>query len=314
MALEGPLIPPQLPSWVKALKNAKSPPDDAETEPESDSDEDADEKARSRPKMGTVLPTMGSIMGIASDETRALMLRRFANFRWTFVTQMLAPGGKPVLLLSQQWRGILTVPKMRIDRSPIVKDNRGERKKTGRILAQVVDGLNIDESFLDPPTVSWNDHVLSPTLLPPLPVIRDILYYVNEVNFRTAILGLDNACSRDEPIDVATIPQMRRQMARCFPGDVDDPEIFTKPENDGRGIGDRVVKNRLPYLKALQMVMYQWYIEGWEQPDEFDGDEDDEDEILEFEQKLADYFCKAWFKKFQNAPPIPYMSLEEHYK
>jgi hypothetical protein len=102
--------------------------------------------------------------------------------------------------------------------------------------------------------VEWRGQQFRTGQMPPLLVVREILWELYELNFRAELLALDaRACSPTDAQDSAVRQEL---VCACFPSSSSALTVEFLRSNEGLAADDWY--DRLPYVLALCRVMSSW--------------------------------------------------------
>ncbi|KAL0573802.1 hypothetical protein V5O48_008147 [Marasmius crinis-equi] len=142
---------------------------------------------------GYALPDPGVIVGTGNEDTRTAFFTTWLRLRAVLLYRLLSPKFRP--MRTKHWRGVLGVGIHGLKADTRAAERRLEQQ---RMLQECLNagGMqgSVDLSKLDSTPVQWRELSLDQSVHPPLPVAREIICELYEINFRYELISLDRFC------------------------------------------------------------------------------------------------------------------------
>ncbi|KAJ7464944.1 hypothetical protein B0H11DRAFT_2050317 [Mycena galericulata] len=289
--VDSPYMPDYIPAWKKALASVNTHRPIHSRSPE-------DRKY--------MFPDIALFCTAASDDRKARYFTMWTYLRDALIYRVFGPTAashpSAVPLSSQDWRDLLNGGILKLDAEPQAVSKRGKPKVTknrskllslDRILGPCLDHAGVSLDLSSQPidmALPTTDHA------------RAQLWEISELNFRLEFIALD----RRLHITRLNIRESREQLIySCFPGWstagfslFDCDLVYAK-----RGMAAPDWKEKLTFLLRLNTVMASWvdyhalHISIPAQHDEVG--------VLDFEYRLARFYCQSFFEAFGRPPTLP---------
>lgn len=162
--------------------------------------------------------------------------------------------------------------------------------------------LSLLEGTLASDPIVWRNETLTEDIVPPTHITQQICWELYELNFRQELMSLDFE------LDTSQMEPHKRldTLFACWNGPID----YVDFDNTHIGLGGASMTDRLPFLKALHVVMSTW---RGDKPveiiDPFPGESRAHNHIVvleRVEKALALFYTTSFFTVFGRAASIPH--------
>ena len=204
------------------------------------------------------------------------------------------------LLSNQQWRTLLG------SRAPNQDAKAGaSRESLTLLLSPEATEMGVDVSSLH--KVASREFTVRES--------QENMWGISELSFRFELLmldrrALDRRLFEDRPEELS--PLTREELVlNCFYFRSDQPRHLAtvSVRNARQGLASPNIRDRLPYLNALRLVMIKWvgYIGAPDRASRLNPPttEDREDDMLQYEYGLARFYTQTYFRYFGRAAVVP---------
>ncbi|KAK1234652.1 hypothetical protein PQX77_002145 [Marasmius sp. AFHP31] len=177
-----PIMPPPLPAWARASAQAGA---------------GFDPNTRPPPGLnnGYALPDPNIIAGTKNEATQAAFITTWLRLRAVLLYRLRSPTFAP--LKPKEWRVVLG---MEVHGQKAHTQAAQSRKEIEKMLQECLDsgdmGGSVNLANLSEAPVVWCGTPLTPFSLPPVNILKEILWEMFEINFRYELLSLDSRCYR----------------------------------------------------------------------------------------------------------------------
>ena len=141
---------------------------------------------------------------------------------------------------------------------------------------------------------------------------QENMWGISELSFRFELLmldrrALDRRLFADRPQELSSL--VREELVlNCFYFRPDQPRHLTSVSvrNARQGLASPYIRDRLPYLNALRLVMLEWVgFNGAPDPASRLNTPTAEDDIGPYEYSLARFYTQTYFRHFGRAAVVP---------
>ncbi|KAF9062072.1 hypothetical protein BDP27DRAFT_1192788, partial [Rhodocollybia butyracea] len=148
----------------------------------------------------------------------------------------------------------------------------------------------------------WQGSSLMRDQLPESTICRDLLWEVNELNFRQELLLLDSHFHIRS--STADLEDRRRMLDACWIGSADT--VARRHLDGNQGLAAEKWEDRVPFLRALHKVMSTWEGRPARLRESFpDSPLNTFNVVMHIERTLANFYTTCFFEKFGRAASIP---------
>lgn len=302
-------LPPAPLFWIRAITNMNTDP------------------ARKRyvqkaeAEGGYILPNPSLFVRTATSNKRNLYFSNWLQYQSLFLYRLTTPGGQSPLS-SQLWRDILnTSPQS--DTSPpsgSVSDASSTKvQKRRELLTSVLSQSNLTDNGLDirdsSPNISWNGQILTYGQNFEVPIGREILWELSELNFRFDLISLDRHLYRPslDPDHASHCHSSSEdRLLLCLPKGAMSCLMLANLEDAGTGLASTDWQIRRPCTVGLRIVMRSWhgFLEMAEKDRELMRKSTEilrciEENYIPFEKSLTAVYVQLFFDSFGRAPCLP---------
>jgi len=200
---------------------------------------------------------------------------------------------------SQNWCTFLS-----IDPSVPAKSGTKAARRRQESLALILPGVQMRSGSMGP--ISWQGEDLSPGVLPPDDIVRQILWELYDVNFIHELQSLDRrACTDLDLSKPAQLFERQIMIPKCFHITLFRPAPI--PSVD-LGLAADDLEERHRFVTALVKVMQSW---KGEKPVLLGAPEANicnftRQAAAQLERVVAKYYCQQFFNYFGRAAQIPH--------
>ncbi|KAL0564799.1 hypothetical protein V5O48_017240, partial [Marasmius crinis-equi] len=144
---------------------------------------------------GYALPDPAFIAVSANEKTVAGFLTTWLQLRQVLMYRLMSPTFQP--LPTGDWRSILGIEMhgLKADTRAATKHREQEQMLQKCLISGKMQGA-IDLSNLGSAPVEWHIQTLQPFMMPPIPITKEVLWELHEINFRYELIAVDRACYR----------------------------------------------------------------------------------------------------------------------
>ncbi|KAL0573871.1 hypothetical protein V5O48_008073 [Marasmius crinis-equi] len=144
---------------------------------------------------GYALPDPAFIAVSANEKTVAGFLTTWLRLRQVLVYRLMSPTFRP--LPTRDWRSILGIEMhgLKADTRAATKRREQEQMLQKCLISGKMQGA-IDLSNLGSAPVEWRGQTLQPFVMPPVPITKEVLWELHEINFRYELIAVDRAYYR----------------------------------------------------------------------------------------------------------------------
>jgi hypothetical protein len=212
---------------------------------------------------------------------------------------------EPSLALSNQcWRTFLAMGNT-IPSNGETKSARRQQEVLDMLLpsTDMYPGVGKRSGLMGP--MVWQGREYPPGVLPPVNIVREILWELYELNFIHELQSLDRrACHNLDLSDSTQLFDRQTKISQCFPPG-SFPHVSIPSENTG--LVDDDFDNRFRFVTGLAFVVNSW---KGDKPSVLVGDlyklELSPNETRELEEIITKYYCQQFFNYFGRAAQIPH--------
>lgn len=280
---------------------------------------------------GSALPDPGVIASVEKDTTRAFMLTAYVKLRDVILYRLGSVSFEP--LPAPVWRKVLTLELVTSSTDGTKTAKMRDDAKAHLIRCMAEGGMqgSIDLDHLQSAPTIWQSQTLQPNVLPPSPVVQQILWELYEVNFRyelTAIdrqyytlkdVGFDDPRPDDEPdqlaeydeLDASDYGDRKIKILTAIPHFNGSP--IPQDVADGRrGFASDKMTGRREALWGLYRIMRGWTkTSGMSETTHrlaasLESGTMSDDDVGAVEYRLAWHYIQAYVEHFRRAPFIPH--------
>lgn len=171
------------------------------------------------------------------------------------------------------------------------------------------DGVQINLDAIEIGQLFWHGQVVSYECVPQVDVVREMLWELNELNFRLEFLALDLR-ARNHAISTTSRDDL---ILACFPGAIGGSLLVLDFGLVDQGLAAENCTGRVTYLIALKNVMKSWRgfneavkrcrhvdLAANKEPGEFS-----DAEVVAMDAALAQFYTQTFFDFFGRAAIIP---------
>ncbi|KAJ7575118.1 hypothetical protein C8J56DRAFT_1064013 [Mycena floridula] len=235
--IPNPMMPPPIPAWSDALRALSK----------------LQESHREGFNPGYALPEPGMILGAGNEETRARYLTAYVKMRDALLYRCNAGRSNLHPLSSRQWRSILSIEMGQEPRSETAMGKK--RVEAIGLLSQAIGNtFPFTREYLGTLSPVWEEVVLSPLKLPAAQTVREILFELNEANFRIEFHSVDAMLSSPNRPGHTAEDRHLLIAGTCWPNHSMLPDLATAE----CGLNAPSLIDRGPYLKAVHDIMKGW--------------------------------------------------------
>ena len=287
--LNSPYAPYPIPAWSAALQAVDQSPSNLV------------EASKTMEHYGHyVFPDPGLLIHPA---TAARYIESWLRFRDVWFMRVAK---EPSLALSNQsWRTFLAATDDTVPGKGDTKAARRRQEVLDLLLpsTDMYPGVGKRSGLLGP--IVWQGREYPPGVLPPVNVVREILWELYEVNFIHELQSLDRRACQDLDLSSATqLFDRETKISRCFP--TSSFRHVSIPSKN-LGLADDDFDTRFGFVTGLVFVMNSW---KGEKPAILAGDLFDlqltPDGARDLEIVVANYYCQQFFNYFGRAAQVPH--------
>ncbi|KAK1233985.1 hypothetical protein PQX77_002825 [Marasmius sp. AFHP31] len=281
-----PLMPRAVPAWQAALSAL--------------SDHNQSLPAANGFNGGYVLPPSRLLSNPQNDMTRGRLFCNWLKLRHLLIYCLSTRSRR---LSNKQWRCLLEVGG---SGSTNINDTTKSGKQFGAMRSLLQDLLDQSSLVLRlenllKSKVEWNREQLEDGAVPEVRVAEEILWELNELNFRQELLVLDTQLDESR---MSTFDR-QRVLDGCWRGTAE----YAMLKHPSEGLCGATIQARTPYLSALHRVMSTWRIEKpLELLDPFPTDETAHNyayRVEKVERALASVYTSVFLHIFGRAATVP---------
>jgi hypothetical protein len=146
----------------------------------------------------------------------------------------------------------------------------------------------------------WKGKIIDEGNLVNPDLAREILWEISELNFRVELAALDHYVS------LVGSTGRRELISKCFHTSSPTRLYVVNLGDAGQGLGARDLRQRAPYFIALHRLMEDWKDNETLGPAlPASPDNCTEGQLLSFEIRNANFYCRTYYRYFCRAPTIP---------
>lgn len=281
--LNKPVVPPAIDTWKTALANVNrhSP---------------VIHDQYNGTDLAYLFPEAAGLAVIHGKPKFAAMMKTWLRYRSAIIYRMTHSNSDAKPMAQQAWKTLLLLDWLRP--TPGTKnDTRVNDLKDFLQSCLDVDGVTAaagTETTIEP---SWRGKMASQLVDSDY---QEILWEVNELNFRFELMALDSRLSSD-----AGNPHRQRLIEACFPGCSTGNLLVVDLEKANHGLAHDSVDERSLYIQALRKVMQSWELKlpplvaadhkaAWR-----------EAEFNELEREMTGFYVQTFYDIFHRAATIP---------
>ncbi|KAK7046048.1 hypothetical protein VNI00_007043 [Paramarasmius palmivorus] len=249
---------------------------------------------------GYVLPPPEMFVTTSNPSTATALFRNWLRLRQVLIYRLSVTSDR---YSKKQWRDMLTFDEVTQMRP---ETRTGQRRLEAMDqLKAMVDATPLKFRVEDIPStpVFWRGRRLEPSRIPPPVYAKEILWELNELNFRQDLVVLDHHLNRSR----MDIIQRTALLDACWTGSRDFADIAKAQE----GFGAVEAEHKVRYLRALHSLMM-----GWTDPKpvilftpfpvtDVNG-HNFEILLQEIERELAHHYALSFLEVFGRAASIPH--------
>jgi hypothetical protein len=211
---------------------------------------------------------------------------------------------EPSLALSNQaWRNFLSIDNAVLGKAE-TKSGRLHQKVLDIILpdSDMYPGVERRSSLMGP--IVWRGTEYSPGMLPPVNVLREILWELYEVNFIYELQSLDRrACSNLDLSSATQLFERQIEISKCFHTS-SYRQVSIPTEN--LGLAEDDFDKRFRFITGLVFVTKLWNGDKPAMLVDLDNLQVTPDGAMELEKIVTKYYCQQFFNYFGRAAQVPH--------
>ena len=290
--IDSPYMPPALQSWQTALSAVNCNPQELFS---------LTRLAENDGKYA--FPEPGLFCSGDNDRRRNRFLTIWSTIRDICIYRLASNASRVRLVSNQDWHTLLS------GRAPNQQTMAGaSRQFITTLLSPEAAALGVDISHLH--EVADREFTVRET--------QEHMWGISELSFRFELFILDRRAldrrlfeGRHRDLDSLVREEL---ILRCFYFRTDQPRhlVSVSVQNARHGLASPNVRDRLPYLKALRLVMFEW--EGYHRHHvaklKVPTAETREDDLLHYKYALARFYTQTYYRYFAQAAIIPRTLLD----
>lgn len=246
---------------------------------------------------------------LLNDQLRDTYMAGWLAIRSAWIAKSTAEE-KPPCPSPQNWKNfLLHVVCVRMGlRSPPATKGKPDRRLTPQELITMF-GLNLDR-LNGPVRLIWDRRVLTSVhnvqagtlLFSPL-VTRQIIWDMNEHNFRRELASLDKVVLVQSGLSKDVLMERQARVTNCFP---ERSVVMRDIPSEDAGLGAARWQRRLHYVEAFRYLLSSWSGSAAESLAGMDlDDHSTEADVKRVEKVAYPFYCQIFFDHYGRAATIP---------
>ncbi|PPQ76810.1 hypothetical protein CVT24_011653 [Panaeolus cyanescens] len=211
---------------------------------------------------------------------------------------------------SQNWRDILFQDFTIIPEAKDTKASESRLKALAKFAPKDLEAFRTEPQYATGQPMTWRGRQYVPGTLPPVQVVREILWELYELNFTYELISLDqHACEGlDLENETALYEREADFIIPCFTALSYKRPVINLPDKN-EGLASDTMPERLEFVLAMAKLMSSW---RGEKPAIFDLHKRrlqrsiSREQASELEKEVARFYCQTLYNYFGRAAQIPH--------